>query len=120
MIKREAVQVYETQGGQGDVYFVRVDRVPDGFAALPRDKPLVLAHSESGHDHVVDPTEAILYEGSDPLVAYLVLDSDVANVHHQKTYDYHHTDGLGGGVGAVWQVRRQREYDPAGDRRAAD
>lgn len=120
MIKRESVRVYEVQGGQGDVSFERVGEVPDGYATVSPGKALVLAHSESGHDHVVDPTEAILYEGRDPLRAYLVLGTDVATVHHQKGYDFHHSIGLGGGTGAVWEVRRQREWDPAGERRAAD
>lgn len=120
MIKRESAIKYEQQGAQGDVYFRKVGEIPEGFAVV-KGKEHVLAHSETGHNHVVDASGVIYYEGRDPLRAYLQLqDVDSVDVHHQKHQDFHHSVSLGGGPGAIWEVRRQREYDPAGERRAAD
>lgn len=108
-------------GCQGDVGFFRVDSVPDGFApAKPEAGKHIIAHSETGHHHVVDASDAIRFEGADPLRAYLKLESDCADVVHLRSFDTHGTVSLGGGKGAIWEVRRQREWDPAGERRAAD
>ena len=113
---------FTIQGAQGDVYFTRVDSIPEGYTPRePEGKTgHVVAHSESGHNHVVDASDVIRFEGSDPGIAYLRLVSDSADVVHQRGFDTHGTVSLLGGPGAVWQVTRQREYDPAGERRAAD
>ena len=111
------------QGAQGDVYFIRRDAIPDGYAvACPTNGKNVVAHSETGHNHIVDASDAILFEGPDPLVGYLRLadGSDECAVVHQRDYHTHETVGLGGGSGTVWEVRRQREYTSQGLRRAQD
>lgn len=106
---------------QGDVLFRRVDAIPDGFsAAQPEGGRHILAHSETGHHHVVDASDAIRFEGSNPLVAYLRLESDTADVTHLRSFDTHGMVCLEGGKGAIWEVRRQREWDGAAERSAAD
>lgn len=108
-------------GAQGDVMFRRVDVIPPGFAPEPASKRTVLAHSETGHDHSVDVAGVRLHVGQDPLVAYLQLETvERCDVVHHRSFDTHETMGLGGGVGAIWEVRRQREYTPAGWRIVAD
>lgn len=112
---------------QGDVLFRLVPRsaMPaDARKATLVDGKYVAAHSETGHHHVVDPTEAVLYETADPFVAYLVLDDGVsaATSVHQKTGEHVHgpVNLLSRGSDWVWQVRRQREWLPEGLRAAAD
>jgi hypothetical protein len=115
----EAIKQY----AQGDVMFNRAEKVPEGYAPAKADKSRrhVLAHSETGHHHVVDASGVIYYEGRDPLVAYLRLESvDHADVIHLRAHDTHATVRLSGGAGAIYEVRKQREFDPAGERRAAD
>ena len=120
-------KTYQFKGPQGDVLFRLVPRstMPADArqAALVAGK-YVAAHSETGHHHVVDPTEAVLYETSDPFVAYLVLDDGVsaATSVHQKTGEHVHgpVNLLNKGSDWVWQVRRQREWQPEGLRAAAD
>lgn len=108
-------------GCQGDVGFCRVEALPDGYTQVnSKGRDHIVAHSETGHHHVVDVTDAVMFEGRDPLRAYLRLTSDTADVVHQRSYDTHATVSLGGGPGAIWEVRRQREWDPEGERRAAD
>lgn len=113
----------KNQFAQGDVYFRRVGAVPAGHSpAEPQQGVHVVAHSETGHHHVVNAAEGILYEGPNSLVAYLQLadDCDAATVTHRRDYHTHAPVALTGGPGAVWEVRRQREYTSQGLRRAQD
>jgi hypothetical protein len=109
------------QFAQGDVFFERIDALPEGVReAAPEKGRFTVAHSESGHNHVVDPTQAILFETSDPFIAYLRIADEHADIVHQRSYDTHETVRLSGGDGAVWKVRRQREYTSESVRSAAD
>lgn len=116
------MQTAQNQIAQGDVYFIRREAIPEGYTpAPPGDGRYVCAHSETGHHHTVNAADAILYEGSNPLIAYLRLgDVERADIVHQRDYHTHETVGLTGGPGAVWEVRRQREYTSEGLRRAQD
>ncbi len=108
-------------GAQGDCLFRRVDKVPAGFVAEDPKVRTVLAHSETGHDHSIDVAGVRLFVGKDPLVAYLMLETvERADVTHHRSFDTHETVGLTGGPGAVWEIRRQREYTPEGWRRVED
>lgn len=121
--KAEIMNHVTQQAAQGDVFFIRVAAIPDGYAPVAPDCKgrYVAAHSETGHDHVIDASGVIYYEGRDPLVAYLRLESvDHADVIHLRSHDTHATVRLSGGAGAIYEVRKQREFDPAGERRAAD
>lgn len=106
---------------QGDVLFRRVDRVPAGFDVQPEAKRVVVAHSETGHHHSVDVAGVRHFVGKDPLVCYLQL-AEVAScdVVHHRSFDTHDTLRLMGGIGAIFEVRRQREYTPEGWRRVED
>lgn len=110
------------QVAQGDVYFIRRDAIPVGYSPTePTSGKYVVAHSETGHHHVVNAAEAVLYEGPNPLVGYLRLaEGGDCTITHQRDYHTHAPVGLGGGAGSVWEVRRQREYTSEGLRRAAD
>ena len=109
---------------QGDVTFVPIETLPAGARPARSSKgEFIAAHSETGHHHIVDVTEAVMYEGSDPFRAYLVPADGVhtIGVHHTRhDADHHRSIGLACPPGTIWEVRRQREFDPAGERRAAD
>lgn len=106
---------------QGDLFLRRIDRLPTGVVEQAQSgRYIVLAHSETGHDHVVDATGCKLFAGSDPMVCYLVAESvEFADLIHKREWDTHQTLRLLG-KGAVWEVRRQREHTPAGWRRVED
>jgi hypothetical protein len=110
---------------QGDVMFRRVDSLPSGLRRVePAPEGLIVAHSETGHHHLVDPTQAALFAGDDPMVCYLQV-SDYCDVNHARPWDTHETLRLIGGGGstekaAVWKVVRQREWAPEGWRRVED
>lgn len=113
------MKLIKTQGAQGDVLFRRIDALPaDATPAKAEAGQFVVAHSETGHNHVVMERPGVRYfTAMDELRAYLVVEGDPAPVEHLRSFDTHETFGLTPGV---WEVRRQREYTPEGFRRAAD
>lgn len=117
------MKTVENMGAQGDVLFRRIDKLPAGVVEQkPEAKGFVVAHSETGHDHTVSPSEAKLFDKieRDPMICYLQLASDHVDVVHHRPHDTHETLRLAGGAGAIYEVRRQEEYSPAGWRRVED
>lgn len=117
----------QRMAAQGDVLFRTVPKVPKGFTEVPRKGPAVVAHSETGHHHVVEDQTARLFEApGNSLVAYLQLGSisepmgGGCDVLHQRPFDTHETLRLLGMPGDVWEIRKQREHAPEGWRRVQD
>lgn len=104
---------------QGDVLFIRRAALPANAAQVRDDGRIVVAHSETGHHHAVDDDGVVRYEVGDPLVCYLRVDGLGASVVHHRPWDTHAPVVLDGG-GAVWEVRRQREWTPEGWQRVQD
>jgi hypothetical protein len=113
---------------QGDVLFVKVSRksLPADAVEVPRAGALIVAHSETGHHHVIDELTSRHFEvkGS-PLVCYLQLGDGIAelggaDVVHHRPWDTHETVRLLGKPGDVWKVHRQRESSPSGWVRVQD
>jgi hypothetical protein len=101
-------------GFQGDVGFFRVANLPKG---VMEEKTNIVAHSETGHHHVVRaPEGAFAFFRETPMTAYLTCDVPVEIV-HERQFDTHETIQLPAGI---WQVRRQREHTPEGWRMVAD
>lgn len=98
----------EKVGAQGDVLFMRLTAVPEG-AALESEGRAIVAHSETGHHHVVEAQGLEFFKDpKDPMTCYLRLAED-ADVVHLRPYDTHAPVTLPAGS---WAVRRQREYTP--------
>jgi hypothetical protein len=106
----------QRQAAQGDILLSRVTSLPTSnlIEAPPVAGQLILARSSTAHHHVV-VGEARLYR-EDDLTSYLVAEEEVEVV-HLRPHDTHETLRLGAGV---WEVRRQREWVPAGWRRVED
>lgn len=111
------------QGIQGDVMFERVsaDELPEGLVKAKRevDGQLVVAHSETGHNHSFDPDECgvtVLEDPNDPLVAYMKVETP-SDLTHKRSYDTHETVSFTEGF---YRINRQREHTPEGFRRAQD
>src|ERR1700742_1116940 len=97
---------------QGDVMFIRVDAIPDG-AILTEAKEgfFIVAHSETGHNHVIDSRNAqMLIDKTNEFIAYVRISKET-EVKHQRSFDTHESLLLTPGN---YQVRRQREYVPEG------
>lgn len=114
---------FKNYAAQGDVMFVRVSALPDAVKALePVNGRIVVTHSETGHDHVMvldrdTETPAVrMYSGDNPLVAWLQVNRPTA-LEHLRPHDTHEPIMFGPGI---YEVRRQREYTPAGFRKVED
>jgi len=109
---------------QGDVLFRRVEAVPANAKAVTvTDGKVVVAHSETGHDHVMVldkrkgiPAVEMFSDDDNPLVAWLKVNRPT-RLEHLRPHDTHEPIMFGKGI---YEVRRQREYSPEGWRRVAD
>jgi len=110
-------------GAQGDLMMIRVAEIPSDAREEPCGRSVVVAHSETGHHHVLelrDGFEARLFRAADPFTAFLRLEGDgdsAADVVHHRSFDTHGTITVGPGI---WMMRNQVEYTPAGWRKATD
>jgi len=96
---------------QGDLNIFAVDSIPE----LAETDNRVLAHSETGHHHVIEGNAVRVYE-QDEFVSYLDV-QEPAKVVHLRGFDTHAPVDLPAGK---YCLTRQREYTPEGFRRAAD
>ena len=103
---------------QGDVIFKRIDKLPEGLElAKPENGHWVVAHSETGHNHVVlERSAQMLIDKTNEFIAYLQVD-DKAVLEHKRSFDTHEAVEIPAGN---YVIRRQREYTPEGYRRAQD
>ena len=101
----------KNMAAQGDVLFRRASGIPADARERPRTGPLVVAHSETGHHHVVDSPAARLFATPDPFVCYLKLETAFVDVVHERSFHTHETLRLLGEEHgpSYFEVRRQRE-----------
>lgn len=110
--------VTECPSFQGDLMIRRVDTIPATAKVVePEDGRHILAHSETGHHHVIDAANATRFiDETNAFIAWLdIADSKV--LEHLRDFDTHDPYLLPPGK---YEVRNQREYIPEGWRRAAD
>jgi len=109
---------------QGDVSIIRASQV--GVKSLPKNaqeiKPekngrLIVTHSETGHHHFVQKSEARFYGTDDPNICYLVVEGKYADLVHDRQTQQHETLRIPNGL---YQINRQVEKRPEGWRRVED
>ena len=109
---------------QGDVLFRRVRALPKGAKPVKRKRgqPIVVAHSETGHHHVVRDPGARFFTTADPFVCFLQMEAPHVDVEHLRPFDPHETVRLLGQPSgkSIFEVRRQREHTPEGWRLVSD
>lgn len=103
---------------QGDVYFRRVDAMPAGVVEVaPENGVLIVTHSETGHNHVMEATKARMYSLPDSIMDCFLVVNDPVALEHLRSHDTHEPILFDKGT---YHVRRQREYVPEGFRRVQD
>lgn len=106
---------------QGDVLFIKVSAMPKN-ATVPCQSEhgqWIIAHSETGHHHVIDSPRAKVYEAADDaFTAWIKTGASGADVTHKREFHTHDTISLE--PNSTYMARRQREHAPEGWRRAAD
>ncbi len=103
---------------QGDVMFFPVDSIPESVVKQePENGQHVVAHSETGHNHQIsaDTVDFFMAE-NDEFVGYIDVKQD-SQLTHLRNFHTHETIEIPAGN---YRIVRQREYSPAGYRRAAD
>ena len=114
---------FKNQAAQGDLFIRRVKVLPKNIKpVLPEDGQYVVAHSETGHNHVIEATENVkFYSTEDPMVSYLQVieatEITEALLKHLRSFDTHQTISISPGI---YELRRQREYTPQGWRQIMD
>ncbi len=107
---------------QGDFIIRRIKEIPqDAVKVDPVDGVFVVAHSETGHNHVMERTHVTGYmpentKDVDLYKLFFSVEQDTA-ITHLRSHDTHESIMVPPGN---YEVRRQREYTPEGFRRAAD
>lgn len=105
---------------QGDILIIPIDSIPAGVKpSTPENGKFIIAHSETGHHHVIEKSRAEVFEAADDsFTAYIRTLGDGAEIKHQRPFDTHETVKLA--PNQAYQVRRQREYVAEGFRKAQD
>lgn len=127
---------FKNQAAQGDMFMRRIDKLPEGLKPIEAEAGnYVLAHSETGHNHVVKVQAGVEFYANEnnPFIAYLVIDpkkvKGPVEVRHLRDHDTHETISFFTGdifekvkdkAKKIFEIRRQREYTPEGFRRAQD
>ena len=103
---------------QGDMLIIPIKAIPaNAKAANAEGAHFILAHSETGHNHVIERAKAEVYEAADDTFIAYVRALAPAEITHQRSFDTHESLLLTEGL---YEVRRQREYVAEGFRKAAD
>lgn len=113
------MKTFKNMCAQGDILIRRVNEIPAGLALIAVERGRhVLAHSETGHCHVVLERPEISHYSFSELISYLSVGGDSpVMLEHERAHDTHETIAIPPGF---YELRRQREYIPEGWRRAAD
>lgn len=103
---------------QGDVYIRRVAALPaEAVETAAENGVHVIAHSETGHHHVMEAARVKRYTLPDSIMDCLLVVEEPTALTHLRAHDTHEPILFGPGV---YHVRRQREYTPQGWRAAQD
>lgn len=116
------MRVVNKVAAQGEMLVRRVDGFTSAAREVePENGVFILAHSETGHHHVIDRAHVKVSEQTENVpsgmgILQMIVDSP-STIEHLRSTDTHEPLMLGAGL---WEVRLQREYTPEGYRRVAD
>lgn len=103
---------------QGELMIRRIDAIPaTAKSVAPENGRHILAHSESGHHHVIESRSAERFiDQINEFIAYLDV-ADETVLEHLRSFDTHEPHLLTPGK---YEVRTAREYTPEGWRKSQD
>lgn len=114
------MKTFNRVAAQGDVFFTKVEnmKIPSNAVKInPINGKIEVAHSETGHNHVMNPDTVELYQLPDSIMDLLLVVKEPTVLEHLRNYDTHDPIMFDKGT---YKVRRQREYTPEGFRRVED
>lgn len=107
---------------QGDLMIRRVDALPPGAREDTTRDARIVAHSDTGHHHVIDGPLRVFRDANDPLRCFVEARASV-QLKHLREWDTHETLDFEGGTietPAIFELSRQEEWTPEGWRRVED
>ena len=118
MSKELEPKTFDRQAAQGDILITAIDSLPEDTVKQDGiNGNHTVAHSETGHHHVVDSNKADFHHSAnDEFVMFLVV-KEPTTVEHLRSFDTHSPIALTPGN---YQINRQREYTPEGFRKVQD
>ena len=116
------MKTFTKMAAQGDFIIMRINDIPTNVEKVePENGVYVVAHSETGHNHVMDMerVEAFKPAGVKEVDLYqLFLNVEApTEINHLRSFDTHETLLVPPGK---YEIRRQREWVAEGFRRAQD
>ena len=113
------MKTFKNIAAQGDFIIIRVAGIPEGAQeVVPEQGKHVIAHSETGHNHVMEATHTKAFAPTKPDIYTLFLQVDEPTViEHLRAWDTHEPILVPPGK---YEIKRQREYTPEGFRKAQD
>lgn len=120
------MKTFQNMAAQGDFIIRRIKKLPAGAVPVkPENGKFIVAHSETGHDHVITTERVKAFRPKKPDIYTLFLQIDeplagetMPEIEHLRSFDTH--EAIRPASGGVFEIKRQREYTPEGWRRAAD
>ena len=113
--------IFQNQAAQGDLFIKRIDKLPMNIKTMkPMNGQFIVAHSETGHHHVIDAVPGCkAYEDEkDPMTLYLeVIDATEVTLRHLRSFDTHKPIAF---LKGIFRFRRARERTPEGWRKVQD
>lgn len=116
------MKTFTRMAAQGDAVIIKINSFPDSLEQVPaEDGKIIVAHSETMHNHVMDADTVTAYKPTgikevDLYELFLNVEKPTA-LEHLRSFDTHETLLVPPGK---YVVRRQREYIAEGFRRAQD
>jgi hypothetical protein len=116
------MKTFTKMAAQGDFIIIRIDDIPADVETFEsEDGKFVVAHSETGHNHVMvaDRVEAYRpkHTPDNDLYELFLNVKAPTEIKHLRSFDTHETLLVDEGK---YVIKRQREYTAEGFRRAAD
>lgn len=108
---------------QGEMLIRRVASFSEAEKTTMKDENgvFILAHSETGHHHVIDRKHVEVFEQTENVPEGMgilqMIVKEPSQITHLRSTDTHEPLMVGKGL---WEIRLQREYTPEGYRRVAD
>jgi len=107
---------------QGDFLIIKIDELPEKIEQVDLGDKVVIAHSETGHNHVMERPAGVdvfvpsgeTYE--DTFNVFLNV-KEPSPIVHERSYDTHEALMVRPGL---YKIARQREYVSEGFRKAQD
>lgn len=117
------MKTFQNRAAQGDLLIRRVEKLPANLTASLESNRYIVAHSETGHHHVIDVAPNVKFYPSKSFdkPSYLEVieatDATEVVIRHLRLFDTHESIKVPAGF---FEIRNQREYTPEGWRRAQD